>query len=84
MVVIHMRANLDKRLRLLEEGSRPPIIATLADFVLWQAHGRPRPIEFDPVVEKIFRDAIAKREARDGTIERKLNPLSTNLASLKT
>ena len=39
-------------------------IETLADYVLWHAHGQTLPVEFDPKFERAFRDAVASREAR--------------------
>lgn len=55
---------LDKRLRVLETNSTRRI-ETLADFVLWMAHGKPEPVEFAAWFEEAFERAKPHQEARD-------------------
>jgi len=45
---------IDRRLAVLEEGARPRVIATLADFVIWHANGCKEEVEFTPVMKEAF------------------------------
>jgi len=50
---------LDRRLKALE-ASGTHHISTLADYVLWQARGRPEPVAWDPGFEKQLKEALDK------------------------
>ena len=70
-----MKANsLNKRLESLENNV--PIIATLADYVLWMAHGRkPENVRWDPKfkeqMEKLFEGLEAREKEREVAEEEK-------------
>jgi hypothetical protein len=58
-----MKYNLARRLETLEEGSRPRVLRTLADFVVWRAkwkRGIEEEVEIDPVLENALRKLSQK------------------------
>lgn len=54
-----MKANLDRRLKALEEAAKPRIIATLADLVVWATSDSDEEVEFSPVIQELIEDAAA-------------------------
>jgi hypothetical protein len=49
---------INKRLAVLEEGARPRLIATLADFVVWHARKK---LKSNPLLEAALR-GLAEKE----------------------
>jgi hypothetical protein len=45
---------LNKRLAALEEKTKPKMIASLADFVIWCANGCEEEVEFTPIMKEAF------------------------------
>jgi hypothetical protein len=55
---------INKRLAVLEEGARPRVLITLADFVIWRAKWRRRikeEVEIDPPLQAALR-GLAEKE----------------------
>jgi hypothetical protein len=55
---------INKRLAILEEGARPRILITLADFVVWHAKWRlgiKEEVEIAPLLESALR-GLAEKE----------------------
>jgi hypothetical protein len=57
-----VRADIEKRLNALENCV--PVIDDLADYVRWQASGRPSNIKWDPIFKKQLEEAFSKGKRR--------------------
>jgi len=55
-------AALNRRMAVLENSA--PIIDDLADYVLWQAHGRNPNVKWDPRFKKQLEEAFSKCRCR--------------------
>lgn len=55
---------LKKRAEALEGTSKPRTLSTLADFVLWVAHGCLRPVEWDPRLRSVMEEFVRTRWRR--------------------
>jgi len=53
---------LKKRLDALEERTKPRIISTLADYVLWAASDGDVEVEFSPEIQRIIEEANSESD----------------------